>query len=231
MKQVIFWTLLVVLVFFSSSSQANLCSTFDLGTEGWDSLALTPGEVSDLSWHSSGGHPGGHVGATDLGNTPGGALWTFQSPGTWSGDFTRYIGGTVRFDLKIQEAGNLSYNASRLILALDLLDSADQNFLGWFSSDNQPPVNEWVHYRTRISSSNFQVMGDDVAGMSFEESIRNVTGVYVRGDYLNGVDDQAFLDNVSISAVPEPTTLLLVGTGLIGLAAVAGRRNRFKAHS
>ena len=73
-------------------------------------------------------------------------------------------------------------------------------------------------------------MGDGVAGMSFEEAARNITGVYVRGDYLNGVGDQAFLDNVSISAVPEPTTLLLVGAGLIGFAAVAGRRNRLKAH-
>jgi len=231
MKTQFFCLTVLSFILFSTTSQANLSSTFDSGLEGWSSLALTPGEVSDLSWYDTGGNPGGHVGATDLGNTTGEALWTFQSPGAWSGDFTRYIGGNVQFDIKVQAAENLNYNATQLILALDLLDPADHNYLGWFSSNNQPPVNEWVHYGIQISSSNFQVRGDGVAGMSFEEAIQNITGIYVRGDYLNGVDDQAFLDNVSISAVPEPTTLLLVGAGLIVLAAVAGRRNRFKAHS
>ena len=40
---------------------------------------------------------------------------------------------------------------------------------------------------------------------------------------ISGVDDNySFVDNVSVSAIPEPATALLVGLGLVGMAA--GRR-------
>jgi hypothetical protein len=53
----------------------------------------------------------------------------------------------------------------------------------------------------------------------------NVTALWIRGEYING-NEQEGLDNVNVkSAVPLPTTLLLLGPGFVGLAAM---RRRFK---
>lgn len=39
-----------------------------------------------------------------------------------------------------------------------------------------------------------------------------------------GANDKAFLDNFSVNTVPEPSSLLLLGSGVLGLAGVARRK-------
>jgi hypothetical protein len=39
-----------------------------------------------------------------------------------------------------------------------------------------------------------------------------------------GANDKAFLDNFSVSTVPEPSSLMLLGSGLAGLAGVIRRK-------
>lgn len=48
--------------------------------------------------------------------------------------------------------------------------------------------------------------------------------LYIRGEFLNGLDDRGRFDNVLLSAVPEPSTWALFGAGALLLAARARRR-------
>jgi len=57
-----------------------------------------------------------------------------------------------------------------------------------------------------------------------------LTALRIRGEFRVG-DDQGRLDNVVLNggesaAVPEPTSLARLGTGLVGLGSVIWRRQR-----
>lgn len=58
---------------------------------------------------------------------------------------------------------------------------------------------------------------------SFEEAPAHVTGLVIPGDFVYKQEDKTWLDNIRVTTVPEPGTLLLL---LCGLAAVALVRPR-----
>jgi len=45
---------------------------------------------------------------------------------------------------------------------------------------------------------------------------------------INGDDSSFRIDNVAVNAVPEPTTMLLLGTGLAGVSAAMRKRRNVK---
>jgi hypothetical protein len=52
------------------------------------------------------------------------------------------------------------------------------------------------------------------------------TSELIDGQIFLNIDSQVFLDNVSINPVPEPATLLLLGSGLITLIGMARKRRK-----
>jgi hypothetical protein len=207
-------------VFANSQARANLVSTFNIDKEGWRVFNRAPGGVEgDLteyvgSYQSLGGNPGGFFQGADsgIGNTG-----FFVSPIDWAGNWSQYIWGTLQFDIKlIQQNGTPS-----LFPAYDVLIYTDADHYAYSKFGVDPQLGSWTNYQLQLIASNF-----DVVGGSFDSIMSNVAGLRIIGEFIYGPETVG-LDNVMVSAVPEPTTMLLLGSGLLGLAGY-GRKKFFK---
>ncbi len=79
-----------------------------------------------------------------------------------------------------------------------------------------------------ISNGTFSAsaMGDNWASfaMDFQNDHDYVVPVFELYDNALPGDSQVMIDNVSINPVPEPATILLLGSGLLGLGGIRRRR-------
>ena len=211
MKKVGYGNLLLILfliISFLPSANAELVSTFDSGDEGWGAWSSDPLDVSGFQWNSTGGNPGGYVSAVD-GMT--GAVWRFSSPDSWAGDWTQYIGGTIEWDILLIEAPELVYFENKELI----IDAPDTGNYILADVNAVPVLGQWVHFSVDLKPENFTQEGT----RDFYDIVANVEKIYIRGEFITGADSEG-LDNVVVSAVPIPTTLLLLGSGLLGIVGL-----------
>ena len=165
-------------VIVSLPVKSDIVSTFDLGDEGWRA-----GKDATLSWREEGGNPGGFLLGEDQGS---GQTWYYVSPASWSGDWTYYIGGTLRFDLVEIDSGNGSPTFGDVVR----IYGRDGSYLSW---SGDPPGGSWTRRQVPLVPSSFKEVGG-----SFESVMRGVSEVWIRGEYSN-MRDVGGLDNVVVN--------------------------------
>ena len=190
----------VCLVLPASAGAANLQSTFDSSNEGWQiQQDLTSPDPANFVGTS--GNPGGHITGTDtVVDTT--FRWYFVSPGTWSGNLSANLNGTVSFDMR--------HSGAQVAPRVAIADSQG-NFLVK-AIEPTPSVATWTHYSATINLAagwtyqNMMGAQSPATQGNFDSVLADVFAVIVVGDLDSGTGFTAGMDNVRLQEPPPPDT-------------------------
>lgn len=181
------------------AASTALAAGFDVGAEGW---TTTNGGAQ--VWMPTGGNGGGWLQVTDITDDD----FLLNAPAAWLGNWSAFAGGTLSFDAK-----NVNGDAPDWAPFGEVVITSGANTVTFdlVAAGNPPADGQWHHYSVSLSSVPAAVLA-------------NVTSLTIKGEFHAGVTEVVGLDNIEVSAVPEPAqaALLLGGLGL--LAALRRKR-------
>lgn len=205
-----FW---VELCASGTSNASSLASNFSTDLEGWS------GSGGSVAYVATGGNLGGFLQQTD---TAGDWMKIF-APTKFSGNLSSFLGGIISFDAKNINGMSTNLYETPLFGTMTLTGktgSASRTLDG-AGSGNPPSDGAWHTFSTTLDPTLWS--GD------LEDALHDLTQLSIVLEFHSPIEEIAGFDNFAISpsssAVPVPSTLLLMATGLIG---VAGARRKKK---
>jgi hypothetical protein len=186
----------------STLAHADLAYTFDTDAQGFTLNEAAAGELS----HDS----GGYLRVKDLTDQtnvqmvlPGAAV-----AGGWQG----YEGGTLSFDARLEapiasywpQFGEVSLLGSQGNITVDI-------------APGDEPGQAWKTYSIKLDAASW---GSNDS--TFRNVLANLQSVQINLEAGNGAIETVHIDNVRVSAVPEPASLTLGLVGLMGLGMLLG---------
>lgn len=186
-----FVILFLLLVFQISSAQR---SSFDLNDEGWRVVGDVQGFTTIPEYDSTGGNPGGHCYAVDVGT---GDYWYWVAPDTFLGNKSAAFGKYLRFDLKQNKTTGQSNKA-------DVIMEGDGIKIFYDTPYNPDLV--WTHYDVLLDTAGWERnsynSGQSVTVDDFQQVLANLTRLWIRGEYSVYVDIGS-IDNVILEPIPS----------------------------
>ncbi len=196
------------------AAMAAPSSTFDGGAEGWSVVDLNPPYDAAGSSYAV-VHKDGHIEFSD----PSSQSFFFEAPSSFLGSLSAYYGGTLSYSQKLSPTAPAWRDDPDVVLVGAGLTLVFQN------ASN--PGADWTDYSIALVDTGWRVGtlgGAAASSQQLQDVLGNLDRLRIRGEYVNGVVETTALDNVSITAVPEPGewSMMLAGLGVI--AGVAHRR-------
>jgi hypothetical protein len=193
-------------------AQGGIISDFSTGDGGWKVVSFENLTTDDFkivaiytpSFNAMGGNPGGYISTIDQDN---GDL-TFSAPGKFLGNVSGATG--LSYDL-IYPVGIINYQPTDVILM------GNGETLLWKSNPDIIPGPAWMSVNLDFIPSTEWHVGTSNGALAtasdFSAVLRNLSGLFIRGEYSTGLTETPGLDNVILAgvspAVPEPSTLMM----------------------
>ncbi len=203
----------ILFLFFSAANAFGAVSTFNLDNEGWALVTLDYDDPTDSTSAGMAGYDSdGYIFATDGPNIPSGLL-AFSAPAEFLGDKSEI--STFSFEIN-------SYVPS--FTRVIFVDSG-QNYLAGSIIGTQ--MGTWQSISITVydeASWYYNSLGNATLG-EIDSVLENLTAVYILADTMFFPEETTYLDNVTMSRVPVPGSILLLGSGVISLFAFRKRKN------
>lgn len=215
-------------------AKADITSEFDVDKDGW---TLFQNSGPNFDWIAVGGNPAGHIGSTD--NTSDWAYVQapakFLTPARYDGKFSF----DLRHDNLDQPAGFPGIFNVRVGLqgaGLTLINEGPLPTTSWTNYDfilNETSAAGWRKFSNL--SQNYSPGAPQATQAEMQAVLAGLTRIVIATDYtLASTDsnvpevDRTYLDNVRLTTIPEPATLLLVSAVLFAVPRVVRGRRPFQ---
>ncbi|WP_326544265.1 PEP-CTERM sorting domain-containing protein [Pseudorhodoferax sp.] len=199
-----------------SAQAAAIGFNFSADTQGW-----TVFDGGALAWRSAGGNPGGYL---EIGDASDGDF-RLEAPAAALGDWSAYLGGTLRFDAKNLDGATPDWGGFGLVEITGLVGGASRTLTLDIEPGAEPAIGAgWKTYSVALTP---ELWGADLAAV-----LANLTRLTIEPEFHAGQPELVGVDNIRIASaavpgeVPEPGALGLVLAGLGLLAAQRGARPR-----
>lgn len=210
MKRVLSIAVFILIVGFSGSAFAMMItSTFDVNDDGWTAQV---GE-GEITYQATGGNPGGFLSIQDVGP----ASYVVYPPSKFKGDLSQFDGGLLSYDIIVIYPTTPLASVGSGFGRIQLEGGGSNATFDYAPYPSVPSFDFWKTYYVPMTAEAWHTTPENWATV-----LSDVTNFHITFDLIPG-EDTIGLDNFKLAPIPEPTTILLLGFGLLG-AGVFKRR-------